>query len=71
MHTAMKGVVFSDYNIVKELIAKTTTVNNLKVFVRLNLKDYPIGGKVDKLDIDFSKIHFNHIIPELSYRFAA
>jgi Rhodopirellula transposase DDE domain len=71
IHTAMKGVVFSDYNIVKELIAKTTTVNNLKVFVRLNLKDYPTGGKVDKLDIDFSKIHFNHIIPELSYRFAA
>ena len=71
MHSAMQGVIFSDYNIVKQLIEETKTDTNLKVFARLNLKDYPIGCKVDKQEIDFTKIHFNHSIPELSYRFAA
>jgi Rhodopirellula transposase DDE domain len=71
IHATMQGVVFSDYNIVKELIAKTKTKTQLKVNVRLNLKDYPTGEKIDKKDIDFSKIQFNQFIPELSYRFAA
>jgi len=42
-----------------------------KVFVRLNLKEYPIGIKTDKNEIDFSKIQFNKNIPKLSYRIVA
>ena len=59
----------TDYKIVKELISKTE--KGLKTIVRLNLKDYPIGIKTDKTELDFSRIHFNQNIPELSYRIAA
>ena len=55
----------------EQLISKTNTINNLKVFVRLNLKDYPTGLKIDKKDIDFAKIYPNQFILELSYGFAA
>jgi len=71
VHRAMQGVIFTDYNIVKELIAKTKTTTGLKVFVRLNIKEYPTGIKTDKSEIDFSRIQFNDKIPKLSYRIAA
>lgn len=71
VHRAMQGVVFSDYNIVKELIEKTKTHTGLKVFVRLHIKEYPIGIKTDKSEVDYSRIQFNDQIPKLSYRIAA
>lgn len=71
VHRAMQGVIFTDYNIVKELISKTKTNTGLKVFVRLNIKEYPIGIKTDKSEIDFSRIQFNEQIPKLSYRITA
>jgi hypothetical protein len=71
VHNAMKGVVFSDYNIVKELIEKTTTTTGLKVIVRVVDKNYPIGIKTSKEDIDYKRIKFNDSIPELSYLIAA
>jgi Rhodopirellula transposase. len=48
VHKAMSGVVLSDYQIVKRLIEQTTTVTGLTVVVRLNLKNYETGIKVDK-----------------------
>lgn len=71
VHRAMQGVIFTDYNIIKELITKTKTDTGLKVFVRINIKEYPIGIKTDKSEIDFSRIQFNDQIPKLSYRIAA
>jgi hypothetical protein len=71
MHNAMKGVVFSDYKIVKELIDKTKTDTGLKVVVRLTTKKYPIGIKTIKSEIDFNRIQFHPLIPELSYRICA
>ena len=71
VHRAMQGVIFSDYNIVKELIEKTKTDTGLKVFVRLNIKEYPTGIKTDKSEVDFTRIQFNSEIPKLSYRIAA
>lgn len=68
---AIDAVVFTDYKIVKELISKTKTATGLKVFVRLNLGDYPTGIKTDKSELDFKRIHFNEKIPKLSYRIAA
>lgn len=68
---AMEGVILTDYQIVKEIISKTKTESGLKTIVRLNLKEYPIGIKTDKSELDFSRIHFNQNIPELSYRIAA
>ncbi len=68
---AIDGVVFTDYNIVKELISKTKTTTGLKVFVRLHMKEYPTGIKTDKSEVDFSRIQFNDKIPKLSYRIIA
>jgi hypothetical protein len=71
VHSAMKGIVFSDYNIVKELIEKTTTTKGLKVVVRIVDKNYQIGIKTSKEQVDYKRIKFNEIIPELSYLIAA
>ena len=67
----MQGVILTDYNLVKELIAKTKTSTGLKVFVRLNLGLYPTKIKTLKSEIDFSRIQFNKQIPKLSYRICA
>jgi len=71
VHNAIKGVILSDYKIVKELIAKTKTKTGLKVFVRLNPKVYQTGIKTDKSEVDFSRIQFSKNIPELNYRICA
>lgn len=71
VHRAMSGVVFSDYQLVKELIEKTSTDTGLLVVVRLNLKEYQIGMPIDKNQIDQKRILKHPIIPELSYRMIA
>lgn len=71
VHQAMQGVVFSDYNIVKELIEKTSTDTGLKVNVRILDKHFQTGTKTNKAQIDFSRIQQHPEIPELSYRIAA
>jgi hypothetical protein len=71
VHSAMSGVVFSDYNTVKELIEKTTTTTGLKVVVRIVDKKYQIGMKTSKNEIDYQRIRPNEIIPELSYLIVA
>jgi Rhodopirellula transposase DDE domain len=71
IHHAMQGVVLTDYNIVKELIEKTSTDTGLKVNVRILIKDFKVGSKTLKEQIDYSRIQFNPKIPELSYRICA
>jgi len=71
VHRAMSGVVFSDYQLVKELIEKTSTDTGLLVVVRLNLKEYQKGMPIDKNQIDQKRILKHPIIPELSYRMIA
>lgn len=71
VHRAMQGVIFTDYNLVKELIEKTKTKTGLKVFVRLNLGLYPTKIKTLKSELDFSRIQFNKRLPCLSYRICA
>ena len=56
---------------VKELFSKTKMDTGLKVFIRLNLKEYHTGIKTVKSELDFSRIQFNQNIPKLSYRIAA
>ena len=70
-HRAIEGAVFSDYNLVKELFSKTKTDTGLKVIVRLNLKEYPIGLKTHISELDLERIQFNQTIPKLSYRIVA
>ena len=68
VHKAMEGVVFLDYITVQKLIEQTSTKTGLTVVVRLNLKNYNIGIKVNKTDIDEKRIAYHPVIPELNYR---
>lgn len=71
MHKAMEGIIFTSYEIVQNAIEQTVTKTGLSVVVRLNLKDYQIGIKVDKKNIDTNRIKHHPIIPELNYRIYA
>ena len=68
VHRAMSGIVFSDYKTVKESIERTTTKSGLTVMVRLNLKPYELGIKVDKCVSVSNRIQYHSTIPELNYR---
>lgn len=68
VHYAMSGVVFTDYDIVKERIESTSTKNGLTVVVRLNFAAYPKGIEVDKnVSLD-PRIQRHPKIPDLTYR---
>lgn len=71
IHRAMQGVVLSDYHIVKELIEKTTTLTGLEVIVRIVDKNYRIGQKTNKDELDFKRIRPHPVSPKLSYSIAA
>ena len=71
IHQAMQGVVLSDYELVKTLIAKTKTKQGLNVIVRLNLGEYSIGIKTPKEQVDYRKVNFDPRSPLLIYRIAA
>jgi hypothetical protein len=71
MHKAMEGIVFTSYEIIQKAIEQTTTKTGLSVVVRLNLKDYTTGIKVDKESIDKKRIRNHPIIPDLNYRIYA
>lgn len=68
VHHSMQGVIFSNYEIVKQMIRKTSTKKGLTVEVRINDKFYPTGIKTAKEEVDFTRILFNQQIPKLSYR---
>ena len=68
VHRAMEGVVFADYDTVTKLIEQTSTKTGLTVVVRLNLKEYKTGIKIDKKDVDEKRIAFHPVIPNLNYR---
>ena len=68
VHKAIEGVVFSDYQTVQKLIEQTSTKTGLTVVVRLNLKEYHIGVKVNKSDLNEKRILHHPVIPELNYR---
>ena len=71
MHHAAEGIIFDSYQTVKMAFEKTHTNTGLKVVVRLVDKQYDIGRKVNKNDIDWKRIQFNKKLPELSYRLIA
>lgn len=68
VHKGMEGVVFSDYQTVQKLIEQTSTKTGLTVVVRLNLKEYQKGIKIDKAELDTKRIAYHPVIPELNYR---
>lgn len=66
VHRAMSGYIFTDYQMIKERIEATSTLQGLTVIVRLNLKEYQTGMKAEKLQTN--RIQYNLQIPLLSYR---
>ena len=68
VHRAMEGAVFTDYSTVQKLMQHTSTKNGLTVVVRLNLKEYQKGLKIDKTELDQKRIACHPEIPELNYR---
>ncbi|MFM2048986.1 MAG: hypothetical protein RI955_1534 [Bacteroidota bacterium] len=71
LHQAMSGEMFSDYEYVKTLMEKTSTQQGLKVVVRIHLKEYQIGMKTHKNQVDENRIQRHPTIPELNYRICA
>jgi len=65
VHRAMEGVVFSDYQTVQKIIEQTSTTTGLTVVVRLNLKNYQKGIKIDKTELFEKRIDHHPLIPEL------
>jgi hypothetical protein len=68
IHRAMEGVVLTDYQTVKKIIEQTSTKTGLTVVVRLNLKEYQTGIKINKANIDEKRIAHHPVIPDLNYR---
>lgn len=68
VHRAMEGAVFTDYSTVQKLMEQTSTKTGLTVVVRLNLKEYQKGLKIDKTQLDEKRIKHHPEIPELNYR---
>ena len=64
----MSGVVFTDYEMIKERIESTTTSTGLRVVVRLNLGGYEKGVKVDKAISQHKRIRYHPTLPALSYK---
>lgn len=67
VHKAMEGVVFTDYLTVQTLIGQTSTKTGLSVVVRLNLKEYLKGEKINKAAVDQKRILYHSTLPELNY----
>ena len=68
VHRAMQGTLFASYEVVKQVIEKTTTNKGLTVVVRLNLKQYPTKIKTSAQEVDSRRIMFHQTIPKLNYR---
>lgn len=65
---ACEGVIFNNYNHVKELMEKTETKTGLSVTVEINTKEYNTGRKADKEFIENNRIVFDEYLPQWNYR---
>jgi Rhodopirellula transposase DDE domain len=63
-----KGIVFDNYQIVKELIEKTTTSTGLKVVAWINEKVYMTGRKYAENFKENMEILFDDVIPKWNYK---
>lgn len=66
---AWQGVVFDNYEIVKELAESTTTKTGLTVKVKINEKEYTTGKKASEDFLKNMQIEFDENIPKWNYTF--
>lgn len=67
VHRAMQGVVFKDYQIVKELIQNTKTISGLQIKVSINSKVYSKSEKLSKSEIEALNIIPDSFLPKWNY----
>lgn len=67
VHRTIQGTILTDIQQVKELMSKTHTSTGLTVVVRIVEKQYPIGVKSCKDDIDPKRIFRHPVLPSFSY----
>jgi len=65
---ACKGVIFKSYDIVKELMDKTTTKKGLKVFANILDRVYHTGKKVEENFKKNMPIVYDDVLPQWNYR---
>jgi hypothetical protein len=65
-----QGVVFNNYNIIKELAEQTTTASGFSVKAYINTKLYQIGKKASKDFIENMPVIFNDFMPKWNYKFS-
>jgi len=63
IHRTMSGNVFTSYATVEMLIKHTSTKQVLMVVVRLNLNQYKTGIKIDKNEVDYTRISLHEKKP--------
>jgi hypothetical protein len=64
-----QGVVFNNYNIIKELAEQTTTKTGFTVKAYINEKQYQTGQKASKEFMNTMPVIFNDLLPKWNYKF--
>ena len=65
-----QGVVFKNYNIIKELAEQTTTKNGFSVKAYINTKLYQTGKKASDEFMQTMPVIFNKFLPKWNYKFS-
>jgi hypothetical protein len=65
---ACKGLIFNSFNIVKDVISKTSTKTGLEVFVEIIDKTYEIGLQVKEGFKEKMRIVFDKLLTKWNYR---
>jgi len=64
-----EGVVFNNYNIIKELAEQTTTKKGFSVKAYINRKVYQTGKKASEDFMKTMPVKFNKFLPKWNYKF--
>lgn len=67
IHRNWQGIVFTSYELVKELVESTTTQKGLVVKARIVYKEYPPGQRCYKEQLESHRILFHKELTELNY----
>ena len=67
MHRQAEGCVFLSYEQVRQIFEATTTKTGLKVFVKINDKQYEKGLKITKEQVDEKRILYHPELPQFNY----
>lgn len=66
---AWQGIVFDNYEIIKELAERTTTKTGFSVMAHINEKIYTIGKKASNEFLNLMPVEFNELLPRWNYSF--